>query len=141
YWNNYVAVTQMGGQGNFNDPRLGINVVHDPDLVTPKLPALRAYQLSLAAPTPPPGSFDASAAQRGSAIFNNKARCVTCHSGASFTDAGQKLHAASEVGADPVLANRATTKLYRTTPLHGVWQHAPYFHDGSADTLADVVDH
>jgi hypothetical protein len=24
YWNAYVAVTQMGGQGNFSDPRLGI---------------------------------------------------------------------------------------------------------------------
>jgi cytochrome c peroxidase len=24
--------------------------------------------------------------------------------------------------------------------LHGVWQHAPYFHDGSAATLEDVGD-
>ena len=30
-------------------------------------------------------------------------------------------------------------KRYRTTPLKGVWQHAPYFHDGSAATLEDVV--
>jgi cytochrome c peroxidase len=29
--------------------------------------------------------------------------------------------------------------MYRTTPLRGLWQHAPYFHDGSAATLADVV--
>ena len=41
YWNAYVAVTQMHGQGNFSDPRLGIDIVHTPDLVTPKLPALR----------------------------------------------------------------------------------------------------
>jgi cytochrome c peroxidase len=26
------------------------------------------------------------------------------------------------------------------TPLRGLWQHAPYFHDGSAATLADVVE-
>jgi cytochrome c peroxidase len=26
-------------------------------------------------------------------------------------------------------------------PLRGLWQHAPYFHDGSATTLADVVAH
>jgi hypothetical protein len=47
YWNAYVAVTQMGGQGNFSDPRLGIDVKHSPDMVTSKLPALRAYQHSL----------------------------------------------------------------------------------------------
>ena len=28
YWNAYVAITQMGGQGNFSDPRLGIDVKH-----------------------------------------------------------------------------------------------------------------
>src|SRR3546814_18253195 len=30
--------------------------------------------------------------------------------------------------------------MYRTTPLRGLWQHAPYFHDGSAGTLADAVE-
>ena len=30
YWNAYVAVTQMGGQGNFSDPRLGIERQHSP---------------------------------------------------------------------------------------------------------------
>ena len=69
YWNAYVAVTQMGGQGNFSDPRLGIHVVHTPDLVTPKLPALRAYQHSLKAPPPPIGSYDPVAATRGRAVF------------------------------------------------------------------------
>ena len=62
YWNAYVAVTQMGGQGNFSDPRLGIDVKHSPDLVTSKLPALRAYQHSLPAPAPPAGSVDAAGA-------------------------------------------------------------------------------
>jgi hypothetical protein len=38
YWNAYVAVTQMHGQGNFSDPRLGIDIKHSPDLVGPKLP-------------------------------------------------------------------------------------------------------
>jgi cytochrome c peroxidase len=32
-------------------------------------------------------------------------------------------------------------KAYRTTPLRGLAQHAPYFHDGSARTLADVIEH
>ena len=38
YWNAYVGVTQMGGQGNFCDPRIGVCVSASPDLVTPKLP-------------------------------------------------------------------------------------------------------
>ena len=45
--------------------RLGLDIDADPDLVTPKLEALRAYQLSLPAPLPPPGSFDEAAAARG----------------------------------------------------------------------------
>ena len=39
----------------------------------------------------------------------------------------------------PSYAARSASKQYRTTPLKGVWQHAPYFHDGSAATLDDVA--
>jgi cytochrome c peroxidase len=42
---------------------------------------------------------------------------------------------------DSTYAARTTQKQYRTTPLRGLWQHAPYFHDGSAKTLEDVVEH
>lgn len=56
YWNNYVAVLEMGGHGSFSDPRLGISITQEPDLVTPKLPELLRYQLSLSAPPPPVGS-------------------------------------------------------------------------------------
>src|SRR5687767_547848 len=98
YWNAYVAVTQMGGHGDFSDPRLGIHIDQEPDLVTPKLPALREYQLSLAAPAPPAGSFDAAAAARGAAVFNGRARCATCHTGSTFTDANVTLHAPEAVG-------------------------------------------
>jgi hypothetical protein len=45
YWNNYVAVTQMGGHGSFSDPRLDLNITQTPDIVTPKLPELLQYQL------------------------------------------------------------------------------------------------
>lgn len=140
YWNAYVAVTQMGGQGNFSDPRLGIHITHDPDLVTSKLPALRAYQHSIPAPPPPSGSFDSASARRGRAIFGR--HCMSCHIGATGTDnnAG-KLHAPAETGMDGAYAARTANKAYRTTPLRGLWQHPPYFHDGSALTLADVVAH
>lgn len=140
YWNAYVAVTQMGGHGNFRDDRLGIDIVQTPDLVTSKLPALRAYQLSLRTPAPPPGSYDAAAAQRGKAVFARD--CMSCHVGGNGTDNNSgRLHAPEETGMDGAYAARTANKAYRTTPLRGLWQHPPYFHDGSAATLEDVVTH
>lgn len=142
YWNAYVAVTQMHGQGSFSDPRLGITIVQTPDLVTPKLAALRAYQLSLNAPAAPAGSFDAAAAERGRLVFAGAAGCASCHAGSHFTDVNEgRLHAPAETGMDPAYAARTTTKKYRTTPLRGLLDHAPYFHDGSAATLLEVVEH
>ncbi|HET9949498.1 MAG TPA: c-type cytochrome [Longimicrobiales bacterium] len=141
-WNNYVAVLEMHGRGDFADSRLGIDVdVPDgEDEVTPRLEALREYQLSLEVPAPPPGFFDEAAAERGRALFEGDAGCATCHSGARLTD-DDKLHAPSETGMDATWAERGTTGRYRTTPLRGLWQHAPYFHDGSAATLEEVVEH
>ena len=138
YWNAYVAVTQMGAQGNFSDPELGLDIMHTPDLVTDKLPALADYQHSLMAPAPPPGSFDAQAAASGQTVFTT--HCASCHSGTAYSDA-PTLHAATEVGQDETEAERSKTGMYRTTPLRGAWQRAPYFHDGSAATLDDVVLH
>ena len=140
YWNAYVAVTQMGGQGNFSDAKLNINVKHSPDLVTSKLPALRAYQHSLKAPAPPAGSVDDAAASQGRSVFNKA--CASCHVGGNGTDNNiGKLHTANETGQDGAYAKRTRNASYRTTPLRGLWQHPPYFHDGSAKTLNDVVDH
>jgi mono/diheme cytochrome c family protein len=146
YWNRYVGVTQMGGLGHFADPRIGVDITNgNVDLVAPALPALRAYQLSLDAPPPPAGSFDAVAAARGQLLFNGKGQCISCHSGPKFTDANERLHAVSEVVSEPEpngapsYASRSATKKYRTSPLRGVWQHPPYFHNGKAATLEDVV--
>ena len=51
------------------------------------------------------------------------------------------LHAPSETSMEPVYASRSATGKYRTTPLRGLWQHPPYFHDGSAADLLAVVNH
>jgi len=143
YWNRYVAVTQMGGLGSFTEPRLNLSVTNGSvDLVSSKLPALQAYQLSLAAPAAPTGRFDPVAAARGQQVFAGAGGCAACHSGALFTDANAMLHPPSDSMAEPETpsyAARSATKLYRTSPLKGVWQHAPYFHDGSAATLEEVV--
>lgn len=143
YWNNYVAVTQMHGHGSFADAALGVDIVQVPDRVKPVLPVLRAYQLSLGAPAPRPGSVAAAAAARGAVLFNTTARCATCHvPSLAFSDVNLGiLHDPSETGMDPVRAGRLNNHRYRTTPLRALWQHPPYFHDGSAATLADVVTH
>src|SRR4029078_1760349 len=148
YWNSYVGVGQMGGHGSFSDPRIGLFIDQTPDLVTPKLAALLDYQLRLGVPNPPSGSFDKDSAQRGKQLFRKEAGCATCHQSPAFTDvlSGPDrrvplLHDPSEVGMDPAYAERTATGKYRTTPLRALWQHAPYFHDGSAKDLAAVVDH
>ena len=148
YWNNYVAVTQMGGHGSFSDPRLNIDIVQTPDLVTPKLPALVQYELSLKTPQPVAGSFDALAARRGEGVFRGPGQCAQCHTPGTYTDVlgngsstAPVLHDPAETGMDPLYASRTVTKLYRTTPLRGLASHAPYFHDGSAPDLRAVVDH
>ena len=148
YWNAYVGVGQMGGQGTFHDPRIGLFITQTPDLVTSKLPALLDYQLSLRTPEPPKDSFDRQAANRGRRLFRNEAGCATCHQGPHFTDVltgpSRKvpfLHDPAEVGTDPAYALRTATGKYRTTPLRGLWQHPPYFHDGSAPNLLAVVNH
>ena len=140
YWNAYVAITQMHGRGNFSDPRIGVEIRQEPDLVTPKLEALRAYQHAIAAPPTPGASYDRMAARRGKTVFD--ANCASCHVGGTLTDNNDGvLHAPSETGMDSAYAARTSQKRYRTTPLRALWQHAPYFHDGSAKTLGDVVDH
>jgi cytochrome c peroxidase len=106
---------------------------------------LQAYQLSISAPPAPSGSFDAAAAARGKQVFEGAGGCSTCHSGPELTDANTRLHPVSdsmgepEPAGVPSYASRSATKQYRTAPLKGVWQHPPYFHNGSAATLDDVV--
>ena len=139
----------MGGHGNFSDKRIKLFISQTPpDLVTPKLPALLDYQLSLAAPNAPEGSFDRQAANRGRQLFRNEARCASCHAGPTYTDVLSSpqatvpvLHEPTEIGTEPVYATRSATGKYRTTPLRALWQHPPYFHDGSAADLAAVVEH
>jgi cytochrome c peroxidase len=74
------------------------------------------------------------------------ARCSTCHLSGNLSDVNEgKLHKPADVLQSAAYAERSATKLYRTTPLRGLW-HAPqlkgpYFHDGSAPTLEAAVEH
>lgn len=159
YWNAYVAVTQLRGIGTFFDPRLddagrfpvaaaaGLGNVRPPpgqdDLVTGKLAPLHSYQLSLAPPRPPEGTFDPRLAADGAAVFSGKARCATCHVPPAFTEPGWALHTAEELGIDDFQAMRSPDGRYRTAPLKGLWTHMKrgFYHDGRFPTLPDVIDH
>ena len=156
YWNAFVANLEMHGQGVFYDPRLDNakqfpvaarnrsgHVTNSPDLITPKLAALHFYQLALAAPKPPDGSFDPAAAARGARLFRGKAECATCHVPPLFTEPGWNLHTPAEIGIDRFQADRSPTHRYRTTPLKGLWAHQKggFYHDGRFATLGQVVDH
>jgi hypothetical protein len=156
YWNAFVAVLEMHGQGTFYDPRLNDPVKYpvsaanelwdvrsNPDLVTPKLPALHFYQLALDSPAPPEGSFDAVAAARGEALFDGKAGCARCHVPPLFTEPGWNLRTPEEIGIDAFQANRAPDNRYRTSPLRGLWTHTKggFFHDGRFATLDEVIEH
>lgn len=133
HWNALVANLEMGGQGTFIDRRLddfdrfpiaareGFGEVRsDPDRVTSKLGPLQLYQLALRAPTPPRGSFDRAAAERGKQIFEGKADCATCHVPDLYTEPGHNLHSPEEIGIDAFQAERSPTRGYRTAPLQEI---------------------
>lgn len=155
YWNAFVATLEMHGKGNFSDARLddpkfpvaqraGSAHVHsDVDLITSKLGPLQVYQLDIAAPAPPKGSFDPAAAKRGEALFNGKAQCSTCHVPPLYTEPGWNMHTAAEVCVDDFQASRSPDDRYRTSPLNGLWTHTKggFYHDARFATLNDVVDH
>lgn len=156
YWNAFVGVLEMHGKGIFYDARLnnaaqfpiavkaGLwNVKNQPDLISPKLPALHFYQLSLPAPKPPAGSFNKEAAKRGQTLFNGKAKCAACHVPPTFSEPGFNMHTPERIGIDSFQADRSPQKRYRTSPLKGLWTHQKggFFHDGRFATLMDVVNH
>jgi cytochrome c peroxidase len=160
YWNAFVANLEMhGSPGTFFDPRLDDrnkfpiaaangfdNVRPKPgqeDRISPTLPALQFYQLAIKPPQAPAGTFDAGKAAAGKMVFENQAKCETCHVGPTFTEPGWNMHTAQEIGIDDIQASRSPDDRYRTTPLAGrlFWRTKGFYHDGRFATLQDVVNH
>lgn len=154
YWNSFVGTLEMHGKGTHVDTRLNDalkypiavdkgywNVTNNPDLITSKLPSLKAYQHSIVSPKPPAASFDQVAASRGQVLFSNKAKCASCHASPLFAD--NVLHTPAEIGIDDFEAKRSPTGKYRTTPLTGLFtkMKGGFYHDGRFALLNDVVNH
>lgn len=122
---------------------------HDPDLegfiqeeITgllggPPLPAqllrsLRRFVEELPLPPNPhraPDGDHTAAGKRGAALFRGKAGCGSCHQGELYGGGGTR----ARVGTTP------PGQLLDVPHLHGVFDTAPYLHDGRAATLAEVL--
>lgn len=88
--------------------------------------ALAAYVASLPAPKAPRAE-DADALARGRAVFEDKTLgCASCHGGAALTDGAQY----------PLKSNLEQTD---TPSLVGLAHSAPYYHDGSADSIRGLL--
>jgi len=96
------------------------------------------------------GDAGAMTAQQvdGFQVFLGKGNCVACHSGANFTDNGfHNLGLASWGAGEPDMGRyaqkpvKAMKGAFKTPTVREVARTGPYFHDGSAKTLMDVVEH
>lgn len=98
-----------------------------------KLLDVKAFMESIASPQP--GEFDEAKAEAGWALFYGKANCVACHSTAEGT--GRTGEYFTNIVENPPqgLLNLGI----RVPGLRGLTHTAPYFHDGSAATLPDVI--
>jgi len=96
-----------------------------------ELDAITAYLLSLKVPANPWKNSDGTlteAQARGKEVFENQGHCATCHVGTTLT-------------------GRFKIEIFPAQPqfdvpsLRWIFATAPYFHDGSAATLMDVINH
>jgi len=86
-------------------------------------------------------------AREGRALFFGKANCSACHSGPNLTDNGFHNIGVGMQAAQPDIGREAISHLegdrgaFKTPTLRNIARSAPYMHDGSLKTLADVVEH
>ena len=116
------------------DPKAGLS---------PELDALAAYVASLDHVNPSPFRRDdgsnTDAALGGKQLFADLG-CNVCHSGPDYTDSAKGLlHDVGTLTAASGQRIGAPLTGLDTPTLLGVWETAPYLHDGSAATLRDVL--
>jgi MYXO-CTERM domain-containing protein len=138
----------FGGKGFLSEEQLAAGTVGTPlgdekAGLSPELDALAAFLGSLdtyhASPFRNPDGSLTEDGVAGRAIFE-RLGCGFCHTGTDATDSSRgKLHdvgtlkaTSGQRGGEPLLG-------IDTPTLNGVWETAPYLHDGSAPTLRDVL--
>jgi CxxC motif-containing protein (DUF1111 family) len=121
-------------------PTTDTDATPDPELATPDLADLLVFTQQLAPPAPLPMD---STAQQGEEVFLSIG-CAKCHipnlAGApvpAYTDL--LLHDMGAELADGVQLGNASGSEFRTQPLWGLRHHAPFLHDGRADTIDAAI--
>ncbi|MEZ6187474.1 MAG: cytochrome c peroxidase [Planctomycetota bacterium] len=113
--------------------------------------ALADYQRSLLSGNSKVDRFEAgeaaalsAAERRGRLLFRTKARCTACHAGSTFSD--EAFHdsgffdPATDPGRGQITGRARDRGRFKTPTLRDVARTAPYLHDGSAQTLEEVVE-
>ncbi len=133
------ALAQVGAP---DQPTRDNDGVPDPELPAAELRDLVTFVRELAPPSPLPMDAEARA---GEQLFLTIG-CAKCHipnivrSGTpvfAFTDL--LLHDLGAPNGDGVRMGNATSREFRTQPLWGLRHHAPFLHDGRADTIEEAI--
>jgi cytochrome c peroxidase len=143
----------------------------DPITVANVVRALAAFQRTLISGRSPFDRFQlgdtgaiSEPAKRGKQLFDSeRLECFHCHQGLNFMDVvkyegkpsvearfhntglynlgGTGAYPADNTGLFELTGNPADMGKFRAATLRNIALTAPYFHDGSAATLDDVIDH
>ena len=143
YWR--TVNTEQGGSFDASDPT-----------IASLLDALASY-VDYAIPLPVSPTTDPNLVAKGQAVFQSSG-CASCHSGPRFTDSGSgnatldlagpvMLHDVGtcvttgypDVAHDDIDGNARAACMFDTPSLNGLSSSPPYFHDGSAATIADAA--
>lgn len=85
-------------------------------------------------------------AKRGMKLFMGKANCTACHAGANFSDEQYHNLGVGMDAKDPDLGRYEVTGedkdrgAFKTPTLRNIAYTGPYMHDGSQETLMEVVE-
>ncbi len=123
-----------GDDDDASDPELNLSDVEDMN-----------FFLSMLAPPPRQETQDAARVAQGEAVFASLG-CTKCHVPALSGTMGDVplysdllLHEILPAGSIGIVDGDAQMREFRTTPLWGLSQTAPYFHSGEADTIDDAI--
>jgi hypothetical protein len=144
YWR--IITEEMGGDGD---------AFRDDPLLRPLLLALKDY-VNLGIPYPVAPRTQAALVARGREIFQRPSvGCATCHAGTNFTDSGlgsvaqPRLYDVGTCNTAPTWPDRThrtdngssrESCRFDTPTLRGIADSWPYLHDGSAQTLRQVLE-
>ncbi|HHJ35901.1 MAG TPA: c-type cytochrome [Gammaproteobacteria bacterium] len=125
------------------EPGIGTEPGVTQEVTRSKLLDLKAFLESIVSPAPL--AFDEARAEAGWELFYGKANCVACHASAEGTrgkSARGDITKNKGIYFTNIVENKPQGLLglgIKVPGLRGLAFTAPYFHDGSAATLDDVV--